>query len=81
MELKKSARLFRYGSHESHLCLSIKNEMRKQAQNNGLSLFLASSMQQLSTSFGITGPSVNAMERNGMPKDHTRIVNYFRYRK
>jgi len=50
--------------------LSIKNEMRKQAQNNGLSLFLASSMQQLSTSFGITGPSVNAMERNGIPKDH-----------
>ncbi|PNS35964.1 hypothetical protein RJ60_13245 [Mesotoga sp. B105.6.4] len=68
MELNKSARLFRYGSHESHLCLSIKNEMRKQAQNDGLSLFHASSMKQLSTSYGFTGPSINEMERNGIPK-------------
>jgi len=52
------------------LCLSLKSEMRKQVQNDGLSLFQVSNMKQLSTLSGFTGRSINAMERNGTPKDH-----------
>jgi len=44
--------------------------MRKHVQNDELPLFHASSMKQLSTSYGFTGPSINGMARNGIPKDH-----------